>query len=215
MEIYSTLTVVTPADSQDLTTLETVKRDLGITDEDEVRDVRLTDYIQQASGACADYCGRTFGEETVSETFRWRRRPRVSNLRWPLLRLERRPIVSVTSVVEDDVTLDPATDYEIDARRGWLRRLNADREAFWCGEKTVVVYVAGYAVLDSLPFGVERACIELIKSYWFSADQDPSLSRQHIDVPGVENIDQAWNSGATALPLRVTELLDPHRHLSL
>lgn len=90
------LTVVTPAQSYDLTVLATVKAELGITDRSE--DENLTRWIKQASDVIAKYCNRVFAQETVSETFRLATRE--SNLL-----LSRYPVVSIAAVQETGETL--------------------------------------------------------------------------------------------------------------
>src|SRR5579862_1762171 len=100
----SILTVITPADSYDLTTLATIKAELEITDTNS--DVQLGIFIDQASGECATYCKRVFGKETVSEQFRLGQGSRLHRRsRTEELILARYPIVSITSITEEDGTV--------------------------------------------------------------------------------------------------------------
>src|SRR5450759_693293 len=103
--MLTTTAVTDTADTYDLTVLATVKAELGITDRDE--DENLARWINQASGVIAKYCNRVFAQETLSDTFR---------LKWreceEILVLSRFPVSSIASVLENDATLDPASDYE-------------------------------------------------------------------------------------------------------
>src|ERR1044071_9207493 len=98
------LTVKTPATSFDLTDIDTVKDELEISGSES--DDRLARYITEASRAIATWCNRVFGKETVAETFR-------NGEGLECLVLARRPVVSITSIVEDGVTLS-SSDYELD-----------------------------------------------------------------------------------------------------
>lgn len=226
----SILTITVPATSQDLTTVATVKAELGITGTDS--DDRLATLIDQASGIVAEYCGRSFGEETLTETFRlgfsgFSAHGFSSSIPilysggdsapvgGPLI-LSRRPVSSVKSVEETGELL-VAADYELDPDPGMLYRMSGDQWSMWRGGKIVVVYIAGYALVDSLPQGIERACIELVKSYWSAGSRDPALRRLSITTPGVETIDQEFwinQAGVPAMPREVIDLLATHRAIS-
>jgi len=188
-EMNSILVVTTPADSEELTTLETVKAELELTDGS--FDARLTSYITQASAICGDYCNTTFGLASYTETY-------LAGTSSDLLVLARRPLTTVTSVVEADQTLDPVTDYMLDKPRGIIQRLPGNMQGWawgWVGErppslrwgwgqpKIIVTYEAGYGLLDGLPPAIERACIELVKMAYFTGPRDPSLVQ--INIPGV------------------------------
>lgn len=185
--ISSSLTVVDSADSYDLTVLETVRAELGITDHSE--DVNLTRWIRQASGAISAYCGgRVFAKETVSETFR-------AESCVNALILSRTPIASVTSVDENGSTLD-ATEYEVISGTGLLRRLSNDALAYWSHGKITVVYSGGYTLLTDLPYEIERAAIVLVTQYRASAQRDPQLRSESSDGLGSSSyFDGAYNGG--------------------
>lgn len=214
----SILTVTTPAESEELTTLETVKAELEITVVD--FDARLAAYITQASDDIADWCNTTFGKAGYTQTF-------FDGTQSDLLVLARKPILSVISIVEADQTLDPAADYMIDGEAGLIHRLPGNMQGWawgWSGErppslrwgwaipKIVVVYEAGFDLLDGLPPTVERACIELVKSMWFST-RDPALSQ--INIPGVVERRYSASRGDvstdSALPRSVTDRLQSFR----
>src|SRR4051794_895605 len=107
------LTVVTTADSYDLTSLATVKAELKIADNSQ--DVNLARWLSQASDAIAKHCNRVFAQETVTETFRLK-------CREDGLLLARFPVTAIATVVENDMTLT-ASDYELASDGGVLNRL--------------------------------------------------------------------------------------------
>lgn len=99
------IAVVTPPSATGLTTLATVKDELGIPIGNTAQDSRITRLIDHASSMISEFCNRLFGVQTVDETLSWNERSR--------LVLSVAPIVSVASVSFDGEELDP-TEYEID-----------------------------------------------------------------------------------------------------
>jgi hypothetical protein len=168
------LTVTVPAESYDLTTLATVKAELGITDRSE--DQNLARWITQASGEVSKRLNRVFAQETVSEIFRFTRRD-------DGLLLARFPVSSIVSVVENDTELVP-TDYDFAAQNGILTRLRNDRGWQWPIGKVVVTYTAGYAAMGDLPDGVERLAIIFVNQYRYAADRDPMLRSEATEGAG-------------------------------
>jgi len=173
------ITVVVPPTTTLLTTLDRLKAELGITVTAD--DPVLSDMIERASSAIARECRRTFGRETVAET--------LDGTGTRLLGLSVTPIVSITSVTEDSVTL-ASTEYSIeDAESGALYRLNGwgrssglrmwGTEAFASGyimpgyqdRRYTVTYVGGYLLppgaTPNLPGAIEQACLETVKT-WFA-----------------------------------------------
>lgn len=210
----SVLTVVTPANSQDLTILANVKAELGITTTDE--DVKLETWIDQSSSVIAGECNRVFGEETVSESFRIRA---PFGMQWPEYRhvkLKRYPVTAIASVVENGNTLTVDVDYEYDPETGIMTRLWGDYTRRWCFRTLVVTYTAGYALLGTLPEAIERATISLVKQYRFAATRDPLLKSE--DIPGV--LSQTFWVGSTGeksngLPPDVETLIGPYKDVAI
>lgn len=124
-----------PCATQFLTTLDHLKDELGITDETD--DTILVGMIDRASSAIARECGRMFGVETVYETLK--------GTNSQILGLERAPIVSVTSVLEDS---EPITDWSIeDAEAGALYRQAGWRRGqgvYGTGGWGTEAYASGY-----------------------------------------------------------------------
>lgn len=202
----SIVTVTSAAASFDLTTLATAKAEMGITGT--AQDANIARWIRQASDAIAAHCDRVFGEETVSESFRLM-------TCFDVLALARRPVSDIDSVTVDGTALD-ADEYEVDATAGLLYRLNGDDERMaWSAGKVVVVYTAGYALLDSLPHGIERACLLLLRSYVSAAARDPMMKAEQVDGVGRMEYWVGSTNGASGLPPDVEALLRPHVQFSL
>jgi Phage gp6-like head-tail connector protein len=219
------LTVVEPATTHDLTTLATVKDELGI--RNSKSDARLRRYIREASAQIEQYCNRVFAAETVQEVWEggvhrswWFGYTRFANISLQNpevrpLRVRRYPIISVTSIVVDGTALTPSTDFEIDADNGLIFRLYEGDgfRSLWFGERITIVYVGGYALLGSLPYPIEQACLTLIKHRWAARDRDPML--RSLVIPNVQ--EETYWVGATgddgAIPPEVAGLLAPYREV--
>lgn len=183
------VTVVTPADSRDLTTVHEVKEGLGLDQDDETHDQFIGRLIGQASGAIERWTGRPFARETVKET--------LAGVGRVDLVLSRTPIISVASVTIDG---DVVTDFSIrDAEAGILFRESGwptseirghNIASYLTGETkdTIEVqYEGGYDLPGSegsfdptLPADVERACIETVKAWFMARDRDPALASEKV-----------------------------------
>ena len=203
-------TVLTPATSYDLVKRADVKIELAITGNDE--NAWIDAAITRCSKAVANYCNRVLVVETVQDEF-WPRRdpvPRLMKGGLDPLQLSRYPAVSVSSVVENAVTLVDGTDFRSNLDKGQMIRLNADTgyPKSWPAFPIVVQYVAGFS---SIPDDIVDATIRLIKARRDARNRDPYLKEQNI--PGV--IEQQWwvaSPGETGnMPPDVTDLLDNYR----
>ena len=100
--ISTNLTVIDPPVSLDLTTLDVLREELGLSDHKS--DSRLARWIHDASAQVVDYLGRDLAQQTVSEVFYMPRHgERVSHK----LVLKNWPVVSVTSIAIDGIAWDP------------------------------------------------------------------------------------------------------------
>lgn len=181
-------TVITPAVSRSLVTLENLKLDLGIAVDTD--DEFLTRAIAKASAIVETYCGRVFSVETVQDVFA---APNGSSLT-----LSRQPLVSVGSVTGD---LVQGVDYTYSYGR---LRLAA---GYW-GADTEIVYTAGYA---TIPLEVQAAVGELVKTFQFNRSRDPLLKSENI-LSGLYAYTLAdGNSAGAGTAKQVEMLLDPYR----
>lgn len=202
----SSLTVVTPATSRDLTVLNTVKAELGITTTTE--DAKLATWIRQASRMAESYCHRVFGQETVTETF-WPDR-QWDRFCQPCLYLQRYPVTEITALTEDTTEVG-ASGYRLDAENGALYRLNTTSyPGNWGASQAIsITYTGGYELLDSLPDDIEAAVIHMIRDFRADATRDPNLIEKEIE--GVSRY-RWWapTEAKTAMPIEISGLLDPY-----
>jgi hypothetical protein len=210
--VRSILTVTTAASSYDLTTLERVKEELGITGSSD--DARLSRLITASSAAVATYLNRVLAREIVSETIRFDD----YECREEIV-LQRSPIAAVTSAAEDGTTVD-SDEYEIDADSGIIYRLDAAgyRYVWFACKSLVVVYSAGWVLPGNsganLPAEIEQAAIAAFRGMYFSTSRDPMLKAE--EVPGVQRLEY-WvgqSQSATAGPApEVLALIAPYRRI--
>ena len=106
------------------------------------------------------------------------------------------PILNVTSVVENGVTLDPSV-YAIDNYQMLLRRTDYCQWSY-ITESIVVTYVAGYQLV---PSGLVHHIKELLRHLW-------ETQRGAIAVLGQKNDDGYDPRTGFSLPRRVREGLD-------
>ena len=200
--------VVTPGASLDLTTLATVKTELGITDTD--NDAWLQTKITQTSVAIASACRRVFQQETVADYF---------NLGWrscdEALVLSRFPVNEVVSVTESNSVL-PVDQYDVDSSKGLLWRVRGDCRSAWIGGRIAVTYSAGYVLLTTLPHDLEQACILLVKQNYFAKTRDPLI--KSVAIPGVSTYDywvgSTGKGGGGGMPPEVQTLIEPYKTIA-
>lgn len=204
------LTVITPAASHALTSLEAIKTELEMTGTAD--DGWLRTAIDRASAIARRFCNRPFALETARETIR---------LSAPMdaLSLARWPVVSVVSVIEGGKTLAP-TDYETDADAGFVYRLTgSDQRRDWPTTKIVVEYAAGYVLpgdpARTLPEDIERAVILLVRSQWFARDRDPLVKAEEVSDVGRSEYWIGSPASGSTLPADVEALLAPYRQPAL
>lgn len=224
------ITVLEPAATTHLTTLDRVKSELGITDTTD--DDNIIRWIGDASSLIAKECGRVFGLEKVTETL-----PGSGGV---LLGLTRVPLVTVHSLYEDSVLLTEDTDFTIEEREssalykpgGWGRTggLRAwGVEAFSSGYilpglaatmRYIVTYTAGWVLpgvqnpfvasgptdAQNLPGALEIACLEAVK-YWYNeregaagGGQPSSIQVGQLRVSGASGGQEGGNSTVKGLP---------------
>jgi hypothetical protein len=216
--IETILTVVTPATDTDVTTLEIVKDELGITDTGS--DTTLSRWISESSERIRGYTEREWGLESVTELFRFPHHEWLQgygphhNHRHHALRLARYPITTVASIVEDDVyPLVQGVDFEVDPKSGLVYRLfqggmpNAEIRWNWRRRKVFATYSGGYALPGGAPLRLQQACLALIKGRWSSRTRDPAL--RSFNIPGV--IEKSFwtpTTGGSDMPPEVASILD-------
>lgn len=193
------ISVTTAATDLNLLTLAELRSATGV---ESGKDSELTALGRRVASAITAACRvaangavpPTLRLETLTETYRLKSRQEH-------LQLSRSPIVSISSVTEDDDAL-VAADYEIDGYQ--FRRLEDDERSSWVAAKIVVVYTAGWA---TVPDDLRLAAMKLASSYWTEDGREPGL--RSMDIPGVYSASyQDKESDNPAIPFDVMQLLE-------
>lgn len=179
---------VNPPDRPSLVSLREARRQLSrsaTTDDDQ-----LADLIQVASKEAEDWTGKVWRRTALVDTF--------DGSHQAYLQLQR-PVIAVTSVVEDGVTLDPATDYVLDGQHGWLSRAPRGRcWSAWSNQNITVDYVAG--PVDGLVDEDVRLGVLLMVQHLCEPLRGPAGAPRR-------GVDTEWVPGlAFSIPRRVQEL---------
>lgn len=199
--------VTTPAQDRSLLTSEEARAAIG---KPAASPDVITPLIARVSAAIVRACRvpadgvtpPTLRLETVSDTFRLKSHQ-------GSLVLSRKPLVTMVSVVENDVTLTADTDYEAHKASGILKRLSGDAEVCWPCGKIVVSYTAGW---ETVPDDLKLAAMKLAGVLYSEGERvDPNLKRDVI--PGVREVEYwvAPNTD-TLVPQEVLDLLGPYMH---
>lgn len=183
-----TLTVLLASDDKRLATLDTVKIELNISNNDS--DQMLNQMIRQATDAIESYTGRTFTKEQYREDLGANGRP--------ILILEKTPIISIDAISFDGSTISSTTFVVQDPDAGLLfRERRWTRTWIWDSyitrtpsghsrEKYQIDYTAGYvtpcqsstAGTRNLPYDLERAAIDIVTMSFETAGQNPNIAAQ-------------------------------------
>jgi hypothetical protein len=199
------LTVVTPATTTRLTTIAAARDHLMVADD--VSDILLGDWIDQASASIVEFCGRPFARESVRETFR--------GVCGYAIMLSRFPVVGTPAVVMDGTTL-AASDLEWDAEAGLLYRMRGlDRFAWGC-RVAAVTYTAGWLLPGQegrdLPANIEQACLTMIAARYGARGRDPMLRSESTE--GVGSASWIATADMGALPPQAADLLTRYVRVS-
>jgi hypothetical protein len=201
----SIVRVIEPAVSRDLTTLETARIELGIPEADTSVDADIERMIHEMSSVVAGYCGQTFAEETVSETFL----PESCGEALNAAVLNRTPVTALVSIERDGSELSTG-EFELDEAKGILYFLRGGCYCACGGFRSLVItYTAGYPLLDGLPEAIEKATLILVSDSYNSIGRDPNMRSETI--PGVHSYTLGGiTADATMVSADVAQLLDPY-----
>lgn len=208
MAFATITTIVTPAPCFDLVTLDVVKDELGISTDTENHWMRAA--IARASAAIAQYCNRTLVAEVLRDEF-WPTRdsyPYIVPGGLSPLQLSRWPVISVTVVTENGISLADGVDYRTDLAKGQLQRLDGNGyPKKWPAFPLKVEYTAGFF---SIPPDIQDAACRMVRARYFARKRDPLLRSETI--PGVYSADYWVTAGKDgAMTPDVTDLLDNYR----
>lgn len=213
--MHSILTITDAADDLQLLTIEEMRAAAGVTGSGQ--DDALTALgLRIAADICSE-CNIAIGigapptlmQETCSEVFR--------GVRSDYLILARRHDVTITSIVVDGITLDPA-EYEVDPESGLVTRLSGDTPTCWSGSKITVVYDAGF---EEIPADLAHAATDFFRLAWSERSRDPAVKAIEIDVEDIDRVRTDYWAGALpgrgegAVPEVVSGQLKRFRNMSV
>lgn len=205
------ITVITAAESNNLTKLETVKLHLGITDNSQ--DMILDELITMISNQVEVYCNRKFGKRTIKETLAGDGSLNLTLKHWP--------IRSITHVKLSDVTVSSSLYSLQEPEKGYI--FNRDGWTY-TGQEFLyeVQYEHGY-VLPSfttgtrdLPYDLELAVVSVIKQAYYNMSNNPNI--QSESVSGVYSVSYRANNlaqGGGAFPADALQVLNRYRVFNL
>lgn len=176
-----------------LTTLETVKDELGISGSAD--DARLARYINTASRAIVNFCGREFHHVAGGTE-------NLSGMGTARLMVSRTPLLDVTKIELDGTELD-ASEYEVeDAGAGFIRStgsgfvacraevpdLSGDLLVGTEAANYTVTYDGGYVTPEqateelprTLPEDIEEACIQTVTAMYRKRGQDRDIQSESL-----------------------------------
>jgi hypothetical protein len=183
----SILTVTSPAGDRTLLTIAEMREAAGVTVN--TYDTQLQSIEKRITAAITTECNIAIGsgapptlrQETLTETF--------YQIYGEELVLSRRHEISVSSLVEDGVTLTDA-DIIVDPETGIMNKICNDYPTWWSARKIVVVYNAGFA---TVPDDLKMAAIEFMRTTWLGASRDPLVKSQRVRVYDVDETEtQYW-----------------------
>lgn len=201
-----------PYPTNALTTLQTLKDELGIGAGENTHDDALGRLAGVATDLIEKFCKRTFLRGTVTSE-------RVAGFGTPRLFLARTPVVSVTSVIIDGTTIDSTTYYVEDDEQGslfcsscwdWTKPDPGPRGFATEERKYLVTYVGGYYLPGhesrNLPFPIEEACIMAVVGRFRARGKYTGL-----DAETVQGDTRAWAD--FTLPAAARQLLEQYKRV--
>lgn len=167
------LNVITPADTQDLVSLEDMKMKLGIPDTNTAQDPLIQELITNISETIAKMCNRVFGYEQVMETFYQLEdgcyTQRLYLSRWPVVQAD---ITSITQNGNDISDWFDTGQCIVEEATGTL--YSPSNFGSWRGP-VEVLYSGGYDLPDDAPGSLKFAMEALMRESYMSWIRNPAL----------------------------------------
>lgn len=207
-------TVITPASSLWLVSLDAALDELGLDADGGTLDSQVGRMIGQVSSAINTYCNRVFVRQSYRDQFRY-------TCNWlgygnPLV-LSQAPIAVdsdgdlVLTATEDGTAVDTG-EWEVNRSTGALYRLDsAGGISSWSGSLIAIDYDAGF---DLIPDDVQAAALRWLAMRYSARGRDPYLRSE--EVPGAQRFDYAVSQMAAAgVPTEISEMLSGYRIWSI
>jgi hypothetical protein len=168
------LNVITPANSQDLVSLENMKMKLFIPDTDTSKDALIQELITNISEVIAKMCNRVFGYEEVQETYYQLEdgcfTQRLYLSRWPVVQAD------ITSFTQDGTDI---SDWFLDGtcvlEEATGTIYTPSKNGSWSGSPIDVLYSGGYKLPDDAPGSLAFAMEALVRESYMSWIRNPAL----------------------------------------
>lgn len=199
---------VAPATRAPLVSLADAKAHLNQTGSVTTNDGELLAMLGAVTDAVESHLGRPVRRKVVTDRFSGACRPSL-NLRsvpCPCTTCQPYRVLTVTSVLEDGQTLDPATDYTLSLNAGVLYRGAVTAAWLWSDrsrENVQVTYTTGYT---GTPPWARLAVLRAIENTWTRSQQRPHPAYGQGSDSEFEPSGMAYT-----LPYAVEALLRPHR----
>lgn len=163
------LRTITKATSNDLTTVQAVRLELG-NSATSADDALIVSLISQASAMLAGEMNRAAGIEEIEQ---------IEQVRAPLsfFLLDRWPVTELVSCTVAGATI-ALTDLRLDPHEGFVTLVRNGVTLSWPLGQTVIRYKAGYVLAGAgrnVPADLERAAIGIAKALFYGRDRDPNI----------------------------------------
>lgn len=188
--MISTLTITVPATDTTLLTTAELRSATGVTGSGSDAALALlgakiaASITSECNIAVGDGAEPTLRRETMTQT--------IYECWLQEIILARRHNVTITSIVEDDVTLT-AADYVVKGESGIIYRMSGNYRIAWAAGKVVITYAAGF---DTVPADLKQAASDFVRLAWSEASRDPALKSRNVDIFEVQKTEEQFWVGS-------------------
>jgi hypothetical protein len=204
---YSDVFEVDATAIQPICSLADIKAHLNTPAATTTNDAELLNMALAISDAVEAYLGYPIRQRTVTELYDGGEQAlALRTTPCPCTVCQQYSTLTITTVVENGVTLTPVTDFIVDTRRGMLRR--GAYGYGWCwlflkAQGISVTYTTGYA---ATPPWARQAFLRAIANSWQRTQQRP-----HPGISQAPMGDEMPAQNPFALPYHVTAMLQAHK----
>jgi hypothetical protein len=204
---YADVFEVDAAAIQPICSLADIKAHLNTPAATTTNDAELLNMALAISDAVESYLGYPIRQRTLTELYDGGEQAlALRTTPCPCTVCQQYSTLTITTVVENGVTLTPVTDFIVDTRRGMLRR--GAYGYGWCwlflkAQGISVTYTTGYA---ATPPWARQAFLRAIANSWQRTQQRP-----HPGISQAPMGDEMPVQNPFALPYHVTAMLQAHK----